>query len=56
MVAAAPTASTTIMFAYRFGKDENYASHHFALSTVLSMLTLPSILLIAELFAKVFAG
>lgn len=56
IAAAAPTASSTIMFSYKYGRNAEYASNHFALSTVLSMLTLPSILLIAELFAKVFAG
>ena len=56
IAAAAPTASSTIMFSYKYGRNAEYASNHFALSTVLSMLTLPAILLIAELFAKVFAG
>lgn len=48
MIAAAPTASATIMFAYRFGKDENYASHHFALSTVASILTMPLVMVVGE--------
>ena len=41
MAASSPTASSTIMLSYKFGKDEGYASNHFAMSTVASMLTIP---------------
>lgn len=55
VAAAAPTASATIMFAYKFGKDPEYASHHFALSTVLSCITLPLTLLLSDLFSSALA-
>ena len=44
IAASAPTASSTIMFSYKYGKDEKYASNHFALSTIASMITIPLIL------------
>lgn len=51
IAAAAPTASATIMFSYRHGKDEDYASGHFALSTISSMLTMPLVLLLSAVYA-----
>ncbi len=51
IAAAAPTASATIMFSYRHGKDEDYASGHFALSTIASMLTMPLVLLLSAVYA-----
>lgn len=44
IAAASPTASATIMFAYKFGGNEKYASAHFALSTIMSMLTIPIVM------------
>lgn len=44
IAAAAPTASATIMFAYKYGKNTETASHHFALSTVLGILSMPLIM------------
>ena len=52
IAAAAPTASSTIMFAYKYGKDEEYASHHFAMSTIASIVTMPIVLLAAELMTS----
>lgn len=49
IAAAAPTASATIMFSYKYGHDAEYAAHHFTVSTILSILTMPLILLISEL-------
>lgn len=47
IAAAAPTASATIMFAYKYGKNTETASNHFALSTVLGILTMPLIMFLA---------
>lgn len=56
LAAASPTASATIMFAYKFDRDAEYAGGHFALSTVASVATLPIVLLISELLIGLFAG
>lgn len=53
IAAAAPTASATIMFSYRHGKDESYASGQFALSTISSMATMPLILMLSAFFAEI---
>lgn len=50
LAAAAPTASATIMFAYKFGRDAEYAGGHFALSTLASVVTMPIILLASNFF------
>ena len=47
IAAAAPTASATIMFAYKYEKNTETASHHFALSTVLGILSMPLIMFLA---------
>lgn len=47
--AACPTAASTAMFASRYGKDSVYASEIFAVSTLLSAVTMPPIMLAAEL-------
>lgn len=52
IAAASPTASSTIMFSYKYGRNAEYASNHFALSTVLSILTLPAALLISDFFSS----
>ena len=44
IAAASPTASSTIMFAYKFGENEKYASAHFAVSTLISMITIPVVM------------
>lgn len=53
IAASAPTASATIMFAYKYGRNAEYSSNHFALSTVLSIITLPGVLLLSDFFASV---
>lgn len=49
VAAAAPTASAAIMFSHKFAKNAEYASNHFAVSTILSMATMPLILAFYEL-------
>ncbi len=48
IAAACPTATTCIMFALRYGKDEKYASELFTVSTLLSLVTIPAVIFIAE--------
>lgn len=48
--AACPTATSTIMFAARYGKNSVYASEIFAVSTIVSAATMPLVLLIASFF------
>jgi hypothetical protein len=48
IAAAAPTASSTIMFSYKYGHDAEYASNHFTVSTLLSIVTMPVVLMLAE--------
>lgn len=43
IASSAPTASLTIMFAHKYGRNAEYASSCFALSTIFSMLTMPLI-------------
>lgn len=54
VAAAAPTASSTIMFAYKYEKDAEYASHHFAISTIASVITMPIVLAIAGALQNLF--
>lgn len=54
IAAAAPTASATIMFAYKFGRDEKLASNHFALSTIASIITIPLILTLSGIFNSLY--
>lgn len=52
IAAAAPTASATIMFAYKYGRDAEYASSHFAMSTLASIIMMPIVLLVSDLFSR----
>lgn len=54
IAAAAPTASATIMFAYKYGRDEKCASNHFALSTIASIITIPLIVTLSGWLTKLF--
>ncbi len=54
MAASSPTASASIMFAYKFGKNEQYASNHFAMSTIACILTIPVVLTAVDLLEKLF--
>lgn len=54
LAAAAPTASSTIMFAYKFGRDSGYASNHFAMSTVAGIITMPLVLAFAQMLERLF--
>lgn len=56
IAAASPTASSTIMFSYKFGRNERYASHHFAISTIVSMLTIPIIMALVKLLESLISG
>ncbi len=48
IASACPTAASTIMFAYKFNKNAFYASEVFALSTLLSAISLPLFLIISS--------
>ncbi|MBQ3259434.1 MAG: AEC family transporter [Clostridia bacterium] len=48
---AAPTATSVSMFAARYGQDEETAVNTVALSTVLSLITLPVVVSVVKLFA-----
>lgn len=48
IAASCPAATTGTMMAIRYRQNYTYASEIFALSTVLSVVTLPVIVLIAE--------
>ncbi len=54
IAAAAPTAAATIMFSYTHGRDAEYASNHFALSTIVSIVTMPLVLMLSGLIATLF--
>lgn len=49
LAAACPTAATINLFSIRFNKNYLYASELFAVSTILSMLTIPVVMMIANL-------
>lgn len=48
--AACPTAASAIMFSARYGKNSVYASEIFAVSTILSAVTMPLVMLISGYF------
>lgn len=56
IAAAAPTASATVMFAYTYDKNAEYASNHFALSTLASMATMPLTLLLSSALTSLWSG
>lgn len=56
IAAASPTASLTIMFSYRFGQNEQYASHHFTISTLASIVTIPLIMVWVKLLESLIVG
>lgn len=47
ILAAAPTATTTIMFAMKYKKNSIYAAEIFTVTTLLSAITIPLIVLLA---------
>lgn len=49
LAAACPTAATVNLFALRYEKNYLYASEIFAISTVLSLITIPTVMFIANL-------
>lgn len=54
IAAAAPTASATIMFAYKYGKNAEFASNHFALSTVAAIVTMPTVMAVSGILESIF--
>lgn len=52
--AACPIAASGTMFAINYNKNALYASEMFAISTILSVITLPLIILFAEYMITVF--
>jgi malate permease and related proteins len=49
LAAACPAAATVNLFALRFDKDYLYASELFALTTIFSLITIPVVMIIANL-------
>lgn len=49
LAAGCPTAVTVNLFAIRYGKDYLYASELFAVTTILSAVTIPIVMIIGEL-------
>ncbi len=47
--AACPAAASATMFAINYGKNAVYASEIFAVSTILSFVSLPAVIMLAEL-------
>lgn len=47
LATACPTATTLIMFAYKYDKNVAYSSQLFAATTILSMITIPIVMLFA---------
>lgn len=54
LAAACPSATSTIMFSYKFKRNAFYASEQFALSTLLSAATMPFILLLSDTLRSIF--
>ncbi len=52
ILAGAPTAAATSMFAERFGRDAERAAQLVSLSTLLSILTLPVLTVVAEALVR----
>lgn len=50
IAAACPTATTTTMMAIRYNKNYTYSSEIFAVTTVLSIVTIPIVAYVAEFF------
>ena len=50
--ASAPAAAVSALFAHRFGEDATYASELVAISTLLSIGTMPLMIYISEFFIK----
>lgn len=50
LAAACPTAVTVNLFAIRYDKNYQYASELFAVTTLLSIITIPLVMIIANMF------
>ena len=53
LATACPTAAISTMFAIRFGKNAGYSAEIFAMTTLISMLTLPAVLMLYEALCKI---
>ncbi|MBP3921347.1 MAG: AEC family transporter [Ruminiclostridium sp.] len=53
LATACPTAAISTMFAIKFGKNAGYSAEIFAVTTLLSMLTLPGMLMLYEALSKI---
>lgn len=45
---ACPSGAMGTMFALQYNKDSNYASELFVISTLLSLVTIPAVIFLAE--------
>ncbi len=52
LAAACPTATTGTLFALRYNKNALYASEIFAISTLVSLATIPSVMALADYILK----
>jgi predicted permease len=52
LAAACPTAATVNLFSLRYDKNYLYASELFAVTTILSMVTIPIVMIFANLIVK----
>ncbi len=50
LAAACPTAATINLFSIKYDKNYLYASELFAMTTILSLITIPLVMIIAKLF------
>ena len=53
LATACPTAAISTMFAIKFGKNAGYSAEIFAMTTLISMLTLPALLMMYEALTKI---
>ena len=51
IMAAAPTATTGILFAIKYKKNAIYSAEIFTVTTLLSAITIPFIVMLAGLFS-----
>lgn len=52
LASACPTGASGTLFAIKYNKDSIYASELFALTTVFSIITIPTVIIIAEFMIK----
>jgi len=52
MLSSAPTAANTVLFAAQYGSDVKLASKAVAITTLLSIFTMPIFAVLAQMLAK----